>query len=397
VPHLPCDFHCEPTLKIGRCLLAVAERSGHAAEADWLQEILSWPAEWSALHGIAEIKTPVLKCITRTDHTDLKYTVRWRGESFPREGAAGLAFPYRPPKRPPMVSLRSASLANAGARPNDDAGIIDGVLVGLAEAGRLDRRTVRLRLTNYFNIVQLDDGSVGAAANYAPLAEPELEDRCRFFERELNHDQLLLQVTKVPGDHLALSVRVATISALCTPILRQGGDARFVALPAMPGAIFTGARSAVVIGFGGYMHALAGMPSINTLHVADLQYGRRRAEMDTARERYQAARPDLIMTMSDGSDLQRRLIGADLVCITGSALCNGSMESLLQAAASCPRVIVQGQSAAIYPAELFQRGVTMVSTTLKPANLIDLSDADLRRTLEGGLAGVYLTPRNRRS
>ncbi|MFZ0603302.1 MAG: DUF364 domain-containing protein, partial [Roseiarcus sp.] len=83
--------------------------------------------------------------------------------------------------------------------------------------------------------------------------------------------------------------------------------------------------------------------------------------------------------------------GADLVCITGSALCNGSMEQLLRAASGCGRVIVQGQSAAVHPAAFFGRGVAMVSTTLKPANLIDLPDAAARRALEGGLAAVYLT------
>ena len=67
---------------------------------DWLLEILSWPIEWSALHGIAEIKTPVLKASTRTDAAPCKYTVRRQGDNYPLEGIRGLNFPYRlPPQR----------------------------------------------------------------------------------------------------------------------------------------------------------------------------------------------------------------------------------------------------------------------------------------------------------
>jgi hypothetical protein len=67
---------------------------------DWLLEILSWPVEWSALHGIAEIKTPVLKVCTRTDATPSKYVVRRQGDAYPEEGAKGLTFAYRLPRRP---------------------------------------------------------------------------------------------------------------------------------------------------------------------------------------------------------------------------------------------------------------------------------------------------------
>jgi hypothetical protein len=57
-------------------------------------ELLDWPVEWSALHGIAEIRTPVVKIATRTDPTPERYVVRWMGKSFPADGARGLMFPY---------------------------------------------------------------------------------------------------------------------------------------------------------------------------------------------------------------------------------------------------------------------------------------------------------------
>jgi hypothetical protein len=71
-----------------------AAENGFKEEMEWLRQILSWPVEWSALHGIAEIKTPLLKICTKTDATAGKSTVRWVGESYPEEGAQGLCFPY---------------------------------------------------------------------------------------------------------------------------------------------------------------------------------------------------------------------------------------------------------------------------------------------------------------
>jgi hypothetical protein len=38
-----------------------AAHSGYRAEMDSLRDVFSWPVEWSALHGIAELKTPVIK------------------------------------------------------------------------------------------------------------------------------------------------------------------------------------------------------------------------------------------------------------------------------------------------------------------------------------------------
>ena len=69
VPHLPCRFDCEPTVALAQQCLAVGRAAGFDTEMDWLLEILRWPVEWSALHGIAEIRTPVLKVSTRTDAT----------------------------------------------------------------------------------------------------------------------------------------------------------------------------------------------------------------------------------------------------------------------------------------------------------------------------------------
>lgn len=105
VPHLPCSFECPATVQFGEQLVAVGRAAGFGDEMDWLEEILAWPVEWSALHGIAEIKTPVLKVSSRTDATAHRFTVQKRGRRYPDEGATGLHFPYRPPgKRKVLMS-----------------------------------------------------------------------------------------------------------------------------------------------------------------------------------------------------------------------------------------------------------------------------------------------------
>jgi SAM-dependent methyltransferase len=97
VPHLPCRFDCEPTAALGRRFLDAGRGAGYGVEMAWLLEILRWPVEWSALHGIAEIRTPIMKVSTRTDATAHKYVVRRPGDAYPAEGVQGLGFPYRAP------------------------------------------------------------------------------------------------------------------------------------------------------------------------------------------------------------------------------------------------------------------------------------------------------------
>ena len=106
VPHLPCRCDCQQSVEFGKKLMEVGSQAGYDTEMAWLLEILSWPVEWSALHGIAEIKTPVLKVSTRTDATPVKYVVRREGNTFPLEGAKGLNFPYRTPHQPLLTHSR---------------------------------------------------------------------------------------------------------------------------------------------------------------------------------------------------------------------------------------------------------------------------------------------------
>ncbi len=95
VPHLPCGFNCQSTMALGFALGELWAQMGFGQELQWAREMLNWPVEWSALHGVAEIRTPVVTIMTRTDWTPDKRIVRREGSSYPAEGADGLRFPYR--------------------------------------------------------------------------------------------------------------------------------------------------------------------------------------------------------------------------------------------------------------------------------------------------------------
>lgn len=94
VPHLACAFDCRSTERAAESFGELGRSAGLGNEVEWLRELLSWPMEWSALHGIAEIRIPVARIVTSTDPTDEKRVVRIHGTSFPLDGARGLAFPY---------------------------------------------------------------------------------------------------------------------------------------------------------------------------------------------------------------------------------------------------------------------------------------------------------------
>src|SRR5262249_2963769 len=152
-----------------------------------------------------------------------------------------------------------------------------------------------------------------------------------------------------------------------------GGDAVCAVSSSPPRDLFAGARSAVVIGFGGYMEPLARAGQIEELHVRDLEYEARRAEMEEAIAEDRRRFPAQVFTIGDGRDTAEQLREADVVAITGSALCNGTLEGLLEQAAGRAWIVVQGQSAAIYPRALFERGARLVVTTLKPPELARLA------------------------
>jgi uncharacterized protein len=121
--HLPCQFGCRKTVEIAERVFAAARAAGFTEEVGWFEDILGWPVEWSALHGIAEIRTPILKIATNTDATAGLYAVRLLGDRYPSEGARGVRFPYQA-TRPPLLTLSvdyRRGLAHATGQPHEES------------------------------------------------------------------------------------------------------------------------------------------------------------------------------------------------------------------------------------------------------------------------------------
>lgn len=94
VPHLPCSFHCAASIESAARFADVFHDRGFDEELEWIDEMLAWPIEWSALHGIAEIRMPLLKIATDAADTAEKHVVRTTGSAYPDEGARGIVYPY---------------------------------------------------------------------------------------------------------------------------------------------------------------------------------------------------------------------------------------------------------------------------------------------------------------
>ena len=99
VSHMPCSFDCSHTELTGRMFRAVMRKDlGLAQEAEWLDEMLSWPMLWTSLFGIGEVTTPIAKLNFRSEMDYELREIRREGTRYPDEGARGLVFPYTPPR-----------------------------------------------------------------------------------------------------------------------------------------------------------------------------------------------------------------------------------------------------------------------------------------------------------
>ena len=95
VSHLPCSFTCEQTGLLGRQMYDLAIDIGRRTTADYLKEMLSWPIEWTGLHGIALVTTPIFRITVRTDMFDSRQEVQLLSEHYPEETEFGLKFPFK--------------------------------------------------------------------------------------------------------------------------------------------------------------------------------------------------------------------------------------------------------------------------------------------------------------
>ena len=76
VPHLPCSFNCKSSIALARENMHAWEKTGDHKALAWAKTMLSWPVEWTALHGLSEVKTPYVRILSNSEATVEKFTIR---------------------------------------------------------------------------------------------------------------------------------------------------------------------------------------------------------------------------------------------------------------------------------------------------------------------------------
>lgn len=120
-PYLPCLPSCPASAQDAERWAQFGEELGFGLELQWAREVLSWPAEWSALHGIAEVKLPVMKFMVRTEATATKYVVQWKGTATPKEAGQGTRFPFKANPHRPMTQSASFTRGLVHIRTSEDS------------------------------------------------------------------------------------------------------------------------------------------------------------------------------------------------------------------------------------------------------------------------------------
>src|SRR5206468_4240783 len=118
-----------------------------------------------------------------------------------------------------------------------------------------------------------------------------------------------------------------------------------------------------VIGFGGLLDAVCRWGRAHHIYVCDFIFREEKYRNSGERRLNKLTRGRKNWTLIDdviGTDILSR---SDIALLTGSAICNGTLDELLDRCRSCREVILQGPSCSLVPSEFFRRGVTMVVTT----------------------------------
>jgi hypothetical protein len=229
-----------------------------------------------------------------------------------------------------------------------------------------------LCLDSLFLSVRLRDGSCGAAMNYDLEGLPDItpaqidHTRQRLLEK-LPEDPLLWNYLHTQdSDSLAhQALWVAILSALSAPILQNSGSLQELGLQSRQGRIplqhfqDQGVRKVTIIGFGGYLEEALTQDWLEKVCCCDflaLDENFQRYNPYPFRIKEEAVQRGLEVVYDDGQNASALIDEADLICLSASTLCNGSLEALLP---PDPRIVIlEGPSGGVLPGPLFELGVT---------------------------------------
>lgn len=258
-------------------------------------------------------------------------------------------------------------------RKNSRPNILGELLEDLERAYREVFFTINIRdiyLEEKYTIVDLDNDAQGIALNF----DNEEEDRARKYDRtaaaakllsRAEEDRLLyktLLTSTTPKTLYERSVYIAILSALSQPkddyLVRNGIVFREDWIPLSE--ISTNGDTVAVIGFGGFLPLALRDEKVKKVYVADLNLKKSRQEMMDLLSEWGSPFKEKAVELTDGSQNREIIKDADIACITGSALCNDTMDDLLLYAQDCREIIVQRHSASLLPIAFFRRGATYV-------------------------------------
>ncbi|TMP29007.1 hypothetical protein CWB99_09560 [Pseudoalteromonas rubra] len=412
--YAPCSPNCQHALVQAENWMALAGDMGYTSLLNDMLTLFGAPCAWTAMHGIAEIKTPLLKISTNTDATRDKFTVNYLSETDIEGAATGLGFPFKNNCKSAITQSKSfqrgmdnvipsldvtdvketASPANdTGLKPlpYPDSKILDDTLERVLPGLAVHIKSIFL--SNTFCVITLNNDNTGCCMNYFRFKSQEaIANTTAKLTERLKYDPLLLDFLTATEHKslLQMCLKACLVSALSQPFIEQANG--FSVSDRFEASFLPSVNKAVVVGFGGYMDYLIHHTQTPNILVIDSAIVKFKKRVEARQAYYRAHFPHTRVSFSDGCDVSE-LRRADLVSITGSALSNGTMGHLLSAAEGCDHIIVQGQSATIHPAELFDLGVRLVSTSAKPRGLHQLALTDYSafvKCLEGNLPKLYM-------
>ena len=253
-----------------------------------------------------------------------------------------------------------------------------------------------LCLDSLFLSVRLNDGQVGIAMNYdleghSSLTYQQIDDTRQHLLGLLDDDPLLWQLLSEPTEsHAQMALSQAILSALSAPILANPDALGELGLTATPGrlplSVFSeNARTATIIGFGGYLEEALKQPWLDSVNCCDFLAFH---EGFQARNPYpfelkKRAEKQKKVTYDDGSRALELIAEADIVCLSASTLSNGSLQALLPSLREDRVVLLEGPSGGVLPGPLFERGVTHLVHNPVDVDFVKLSHRFSRQNRKG--------------
>ncbi len=232
-----------------------------------------------------------------------------------------------------------------------------------------------LDVSTPFSILRLSDGSVGSASNYDVQNGNQQHDPSEArasYRSFLVNDPLLVKTLQRDPTLTGLSIRTAVLSALSQPLFRVdvlhrlGYGYRMLTdkVEALAERLRPG-DTVTVVGFGGLLDAVCRSEQIRHIYVCDFLFREPKYRKAAERRMAKLCRRSGSWTLLCGSLCGKALARSSVALITGSALCNGTMEELLALSSGCREVVLQGPSCSLLPTEFFRRSVTLLLTTRK--------------------------------